>query len=182
MDFVVIWRRWFDSKRNGIGATFWHFVRGIFTSRSSLLDLNENEKGKQEKRLITKENGQQKRRKKKEEGIWGGYRSEPSCQKRTVYEPFLSLLRKRPMAEQTHNNPPPTHPMKRKDIAESGGAMGKLMADDCLRSKKKKRRRDFFIGGGLSCSFHLTRKSWNRAKGVIISRRSFLSPPNSLYI
>lgn len=33
--------------------------------------------------------------------------------------------------------------MKRKDRAESGGAMGKLMADDCLRSKKKKRRRDF---------------------------------------
>ena len=71
-------------------------------------------------------------------------------------------------------------PMKRKDLAASGGAMGKLMADDCLRSKKKekkKRRRDFFIGGSLSCSFHLTRKSWNRAKGVIISRRSFLSPP-----
>jgi hypothetical protein len=102
-------------------------------------------KGKQEKRLITKENGQQKRRKKKEEGIWGGYRLEPSSQKGTVYEPFLSLLRKRPMAEQTHNNPPPTHPMKRKDIAESEGAMGKLMADDCLRSKKKKRRRDFFL-------------------------------------
>ena len=53
----------------------------LHVSFFSLLDLNENEKGKQAKRLITK---RMNNKKKKKEGIWGGYRSEPSCQKRTV--------------------------------------------------------------------------------------------------